>query len=204
VKENGAQKKSVVVGMSGASGMPVGIALLRALRASEAAAVHLIVTDAAKKTLACECDVSLSEVYSLADCVYDVREIGAAVASGSFPFAGMIVIPCSMKTLAGISVGYADNLLLRAADVTLKERRRLVLAVRECPLSTIHLRNMTRLAEAGADIFPLVMTFYHRPGTIEEMSAYLAARILSRFGFDVPGYEPWRGIPQARATQDAT
>jgi 4-hydroxy-3-polyprenylbenzoate decarboxylase len=175
--------------------MPAGIALLRALRLSGEGEVHLVMTDAAKETLACETDVSLEELHSWAHRVYDVHEIGAAIASGSFPCQGMVVIPCSMKTVAGIAVGYTDNLLLRAADVTLKERRPLALVVRECPFNAIHLRNMTRLAQAGADIFPLVMTFYHRPKTIEEMSLHLASRVLSRFGFNVPGCEPWRGEP---------
>ena len=194
MKTEETQRKRIIVGMSGASGMPVGILMLHALRDSGKAETHLVLTDAAKITLQCESELGLDALYALADRVYDVRDVGGAIASGSFPCAGMIVIPCSMKTLAGIASGYADNLLLRAADVTLKECRRLVLVVRECPVSAIHLRNMTRLAEMGVGIFPLVMTFYNRPETIEEMSSHLVSRALSNFGIEVPGNRPWKGL----------
>jgi 4-hydroxy-3-polyprenylbenzoate decarboxylase len=186
--------KRIIVGMSGASGIPVGILMLRTLRAFGKAEIHLVVTDAAKTTLQCESELDLDSLYGLADQVYDIRNAGGAIASGSFPNAGMIVIPCSMKTLAGIASGYADNLLLRAADVTMKERRRLVLVVRECPMNAIHLRNMARLAEIGVSIFPLVMTFYKRPETIEDMSAHLVSRVLSNFDIEVPGNHPWEGL----------
>ncbi|MDR1509688.1 MAG: UbiX family flavin prenyltransferase [Synergistaceae bacterium] len=194
MKAEDTQRKRIIVGMSGASGMPVGILMLHALRNSGKAEIHLVVTDAAKTTLQCESEFDLNVLYALADQVYDVRNIGGAIASGSFPCSGMIVIPCSMKTLAGIASGYADNLLLRAADVTLKEGRRLVLVVRECPMSAIHLRNMARLAEIGVGIFPLVMTFYNKPETIEDMSAHLVSRVLSNFGIEVPGNRSWKGL----------
>jgi 4-hydroxy-3-polyprenylbenzoate decarboxylase len=194
MKAEKAQRKRIIVGMSGASGMPVGILMLRALRASGKAEIHLVVSDAARTTLQCESELGLDALHALADQVYDIRDVGGTIASGSFPCAGMIVVPCSMKTLAGIASGYADNLLLRAADVTLKECRRLVLVVRECPMSAIHLRNMTRLAEIGVGIFPMVMTFYNRPGTIEEMSAHLVSRVLANFGIEVPGSHQWKGL----------
>ncbi|MDR2820899.1 MAG: UbiX family flavin prenyltransferase, partial [Desulfovibrio sp.] len=133
----------------------------------------------------------LEDILSLADRAYDNHELGAAIASGSFNTSGMIVAPCSMKTLAGIAHGYSDNLLLRAADVCLKERRRLVLAVRECPLSAIHLRNMLTLSKMGAVILPPVLTYYNNPRSVEDMTLHIAGKILDMFELDLPGFNRW-------------
>ncbi len=188
------RKKRIIIGVTGASGIPVAIGMLQALKLDAGWESHLILTDAAARTLSYESDRTLRELEALADVVHDINDVGAPLASGSFLTEGMIIIPCSMKTVAGVALGYADNLLLRAADVCIKERRKLVLMVRECPLSAIHLRNMAALSELGADIMPLVMTFYNRPDTIEDMSAHLIARALARFGIQTEGCEPWKGM----------
>ena len=139
--------------------------------------------------------MSLNDLQMLADVTYDPREIGAGPASGSYATAGMIVVPCSMKTLAGIHAGYAENLLLRAADVTIKEQRPLVLAVREAPLSPIHLRNMHELSMIpGVRIIPPVMQFYGGCRSIEEMTHVVCARMLMSFGIETAGYRPWAGL----------
>ena len=174
------KQKRLLVGISGASGMPIAVELLRALKVSQTE-VHLICTDSAVKTL------------SLADAVYDSHNIGAAPASGSFPMDGMAVVPCSMKTLAGIHSGYSDNLLLRAADVTLKERRKLVLVTRECPLSNIHLRNMYEVSQAGAVILPPVLSYYNRPQSVEEMTRHIVGKILDQFEIEFNEFRRWEG-----------
>lgn len=133
----------------------------------------------------------MQELEELAACVYDFQDIGASIASGTFQNEGMIIVPCSMKTAAGVTCGYTDNLLLRAADVVLKERRKLVMMVRECPLNRIHLRNLLTLSELGADIMPLVMTFYNHPDTIEDMVRHMAGKALGRFGIEIPGFRRW-------------
>lgn len=152
-------KKRIVVGAAGASGLPLLYDCLRIIREADNWESLLILSDSAKLTLRHETDLELEEIYGLADQVFEPEEIGAGPASGSFRTEGMLIVPCSMKTLAGIHSGYADNLLLRAADVTLKEQRRLVLAVRETPLSAIHLRNMQELAMIpGVHIIPPMLT----------------------------------------------
>ena len=123
----------------------------------------------------------------------DNQDLGAALASGSFKTLGMAVVPCSMKTLAGIHSGYSDNLLLRAADVTLKERRRLVLVARECPLSPVHLRNMYELSQMGAVILPPVLSYYHKPETLEEMTGHVVGRIMDQLGMEYEGFRRWGG-----------
>ena len=190
-------KKRLIVGVSGASGAPLALTLMEMLRETEGWESHLIVTDAAKITLQKECGAKCPDAYSylcsLADVVYDCENIGAAAASGSFQTEGMAVVPCSMKTLAGIANGYAADLLLRAADVTLKERRRLVLVTRETPLSLIHLKNMTAVTEAGAIVMPPVAGWYHGAGTLEEMQRQFCGRVLAQFGISVPGLFEWGG-----------
>jgi len=151
----------ITVGISGASGIPIALTLLRFLKQCPFVETHLVLSTGAELTLEHESSLRRDDLPGLADVYHDNRNIGAAIASGSFTTAGMIVAPCSMKTLAGIAHGYSDNLLLRAADVCLKERRRLVLAVRECPLSSIHLRNMLTLSDMGAVILPPVLTYYN-------------------------------------------
>lgn len=156
---------------------------------------QLIMTDSAKKTLLQETDYSLTAVESLADIVLDAADIGAGPASGSYRTAGMIVVPCSMKTVAGICSGYTDNLLLRAADVTIKEQRPLVLAARESPLSVIHLRNLSTLsAVPGVRIIPPMLTYYHRPKTIEEMTYHIAVKLVEPFGIEAKAYHRWNGM----------
>jgi 4-hydroxy-3-polyprenylbenzoate decarboxylase len=141
-----------------------------------------------------ETDLSAGDVKQLAEFSYENDDIGAAIASGSFITEGMVIIPCSMKTAAGIHSGYADNLLLRAADVTLKEGRRLLLSAREAPLSAIHLRNLYELSRLGVLVLPPMMTFYNRPASIEDMIHHIICKILGHWGIEAPGYRRWQGM----------
>ena len=184
-------KKRVVIGMSGASGAILGIEALRIFRELGGYETHLIVSTGAKLTIALETGATLDEVRGLADVVHDNANLGAAVASGSFRTMGMLVVPCSMKTVAGIAHGFSDNLLLRAADVMLKEGRPLVLMPRETPLSIIHLRNLLAAAEAGAAIVPPMVTHYHGPTSIADMNRHLLGKALGRMGIDLPGMKRW-------------
>ncbi len=182
----------LIVGISGASGAPLAAALLKALRQA-GVEIHLVITRGGEATIRQECRESIEEVKALADRVYDISDIAAAPASGSWKCLGMVVIPCSMKTAAGIWSGYSDNLLLRAADVTLKEGRRLVLVPRECPMSQIHLRNLGDLSRMGADILPPVLTYYGAPQSISDMERHLVGKIFDRFGLELPGFRRWEG-----------
>ncbi|NHZ46436.1 UbiX family flavin prenyltransferase [Nitratidesulfovibrio liaohensis] len=191
--------KRFVVGISGASGMPLAVTLLRGLRdaartlpgqpelagqsdLSDGLQVHLVVSDAARQVLALESDLREEDLLALADVVHDARDFGAPPSSGSWPHDGMVVCPCSMSTLAAIAHGTGSNLLHRAADVTLKERRPLVLVVRETPVSRVHLRNMLAAAEAGAVIMPPCPGFYARPASVQDILDHLAGRILDQIG----------------------
>jgi flavin prenyltransferase len=174
----------LIVGISGATGIAYGVCLLRLLRTLEVE-THLVVTKAAQLTRAYETDISSRELAALADVSWKPGDIGASIASGSFPTIGMIVAPCSMRSLAEIANGVSSSLLTRAADVTLKERRRLVLMVRESPLTAIHLRNMLAVTEAGAVVMPPVPAFYTRPATIEQIVSHSVGRALDLFGMDV-------------------
>ena len=188
-------QKRIIIGATGASGLPLTVQCLKLLREDPEYTSCLIVSDSAKITLLHETDLTEEDLFSLADQVFDPREIGAGPASGTFPTAGMLVVPCSMKTLAGIHSGYADSLLLRAADVTIKEQRPLVLAVRETPLSPIHLRNMQELSMIpGIRIIPPMMTWYIRPESVEEMTYHMAAKLLEPFGIEAPDYRRWQGL----------
>lgn len=188
-------KKRIIIGATGASGLPILIQCLKLVQEQEDFESYLIMTDSAKLTLKHETNVSVEEVEKLADYVLDSREIGAGPASGSFKTEGMLIVPCSMKTIAGIHSGYADNLVLRAADVTIKEQRPLVLAARETPLSAIHLRNLQELAIIpGVRIIPPMMTFYHMPESIEEMTYHIAAKLLEPFGIEAKEYRRWTGL----------
>ena len=184
-------KKRVVIGMSGASGAILGIEALRIFRELGGYETHLIVSTGAKLTIALETGATLDEVRGLADVVHDNANLGAAVASGSFRTMGMLVVPCSMKTVAGIAHGFSDILLLRAADVMLKEGWPLVLMPRETPLSIIHLRNLLAAAEAGAAIVPPMVTHYHGPTSIADMNRHLLGMALGRMGIDLPGMRRW-------------
>lgn len=181
----------IAVGISGASGAPVAVAVLEALGAIGNIETHLVVTGGAALTIAQECPQALAEISGLADVVHDNGDVGAAIASGSFRTRGMIVVPCSMKTLAGIACGYSDNLLLRAADVCLKERRRLILATRETPLSCIHIDNMQTVSRAGAVVVPLALTYYTHPESVSDMTRHMAGKILDLFGLELPGFRRW-------------
>lgn len=189
-----AMTNRLIVGVSGASGAPIAVELLRQLweKRSEVE-THLIVTRGGVMTLAQETDVTLDELRSLAHVCHENDAIGASIASGSFKTMGMVVVPCSMKTVAGIVSGYSDNLLLRAADVCLKERRKLVLCARESPLSTIHLRNLYEASQLGAVIIPPMLTYYHRPNDVKDMTRHVVQRILNQF--DLGGdSDEWEGM----------
>ena len=188
-------KKRLLVGMSGASGAPIAVELLRQLQTEESVESHLVITRGAELTLRQETELSLDAVKELADVVYenDSIGIGARPASGSFQMEGMVVVPCSMKTVAGIVSGYSDSLLLRAADVTLKERRKLVLVARESPLSTLHLRNLYELSQMGGIIMPPMLTYYSHPKSLEDCTMHTVQRILRQFGLHADGYE-WEGM----------
>jgi 4-hydroxy-3-polyprenylbenzoate decarboxylase len=183
----------VILAMTGASGAILGIRALQRLRALRVE-THLVLSAAARITIAQETDWKVSDVQALADVNHEPRDIGATIASGSFPAHGMIVIPCSIKTLSGIANSYADDLIVRAADVTLKEGRPLVLVVRETPLHRGHLRLMDLAARAGAVIFPPVPAFYQRPATLDELVDQTVARALQRLGLPDPGVTPWKGL----------
>jgi flavin prenyltransferase len=187
--------KRLVVGISGASGTQYGVRALARLRELGIES-HLVVTRAGGMTRAVETELSARELRGMADVSYSAAEIGAAIASGSFPTLGMLVAPCSMRTLAEIAYGNTTNLLTRAADVTLKERRRLVLMVRETPLSLVHLRAMTAATEAGAIMAPPVPAFYARPSGLEEMVDYSVARALDLFGLRTPARR-WEGMARS-------
>lgn len=180
----------ILVGISGASGAPLAIELLDALKHTNLE-VHLMVTPGALRTIEEETDLTSEQVYSKADMVHNIKDLGAPPASGSWRNLGMVVIPCSMKTLAGIHSGYSDNLLLRCADVVLKERRKLVLVTRECPMSSVHLRNQYELSMMGAVIMPAVMTYYHRPTSIQDMAHHLTGKILDQFNIDCKDFRRW-------------
>ncbi len=183
----------VVVAITGASGAIYGIRALQMLREAGAES-HLIISAAGKVTISQETDWKVSDVAGLATVNYDPHDIAAAIASGSFAVRGMIVIPCSIKTLSGIANSYADDLIVRAADVTLKEGRPLVLVVRETPLHRGHLRLMDLAARAGAILFPPVPALYGRPQSLDEVISATVGRALLRLGIDNPAYTRWQGL----------
>ena len=185
--------RRLVAGITGASGVILGIRLLELLRPLEIE-THLVVSPAARVTITQETAWKVSDVLALADVTYNHQDIGAAIASGSFATMGMVVIPCSIKTLSAIANSYGEGLIARAADVTLKEGRPLVLVVRETPLHRGHIRLMALAAEAGAVIFPPVPAYYAHPQTLDEAVTHTVGRVLARLGIENEGYEEWRGI----------
>lgn len=187
--------KRLIIGISGASGAIYGVRLLQVLRDVAGAETHLVMSQAARQTLSLETDLSLRDVQALADVVHDARDIAASISSGSFKTAGMVILPCSIKTLSGIVNSYTDTLVTRAADVVLKERRPLVLCVRETPLHLGHLRLMTQAAELGAVIMPPVPAFYHRPQTLDDIINQTVNRVLDQFDIDLPEdlFIRWQG-----------
>ena len=194
-------QQRLIVGISGASGIIYGVRLLELLRKVEVE-THLVVSRAAEMTRACELDLSARELRALATVSYRVGDIGAAISSGSFRTTGMVIAPCSVRTLAEIASGVSSSLLTRAADVVLKERRRLVLLVRETPLHAIHLRNMLTVTEAGAIIMPPAPAFYHQPQSIDQMVTHTVCRVLDLFDIDTGMLKRWGediGISQRTA-----
>jgi 4-hydroxy-3-polyprenylbenzoate decarboxylase len=186
--------KRLIVAITGASGAMYGVRLLQVLRGMPDIEIHLLLSDAGVLNLHQELDLSRKEVEALAHVVHNVRNIGASIASGSFRSEGMIIAPCSMKTLASVAHGIADNLIARAADVMLKERRRLVLMVRETPLNLAHLRNMTAVTEMGGIIFPPVPAFYQRPQSIADMVDHTVGRVLDLFAVTHVLTPGWSGM----------
>jgi len=192
--------KRLIIGISGASGAIYGVRLLQVLRDVAEVETHLVMSPAARQTLALETSFSLRDVQALVDVVHDVRDIAASVSSGSFKTAGMIILPCSIKTLSGIVHSYTDSLLTRAADVVLKERRPLVLCVRETPLHLGHLRLMTQAAELGAVIMPPVPAFYHNPQSLDDVINQTVNRVIDQFDIDLPAdlFTRWQGANGAK------
>ena len=186
--------RRIVVGITGATGAVYGVRLLQRLGAVPGVETHLVVSDAASLTLHQEVGMQRRDVEALAHVVHKNREIGASIASGSFQTDGMVIAPCSMKTLAAVAHGLADNLVARAADVILKERRRLVLMVRETPFNLAHLRNMTAVTEMGGIVFPPLPSFYHRPASIDEMVDHTLDRVLDLLGIENAAAPRWSGM----------
>ena len=180
--------KKIIVGISGASGSVLGIRLLKELKGK--AETHLIITETAQRILEHETGLKVKQAERLATKSYKNSDFFASVASGSFKTDGMVIIPCSMKTLAGIASGFSDNLLLRTADVCLKERRKLILVARETPLSYIHIKNMETASNAGAIILPPVLSFYSKPKTIDDMANHIVGKVMDVLGIEV-SYKRW-------------
>jgi 4-hydroxy-3-polyprenylbenzoate decarboxylase len=192
--------RRIVVGMTGATGAVLGVELLRRLEQCPDVQTHLVVSRWARATIHLETQLSVRDVEGLADVVYSWDDQSAAISSGSFRVEGMIIVPCSMKTLAGIRTGYADGLIARAADVTLKERRRLVLVPRETPLSEIHLDNMLALTRMGAIVVPPMPAFYNHPASIGDIVDHIVTRILDQFDIDSPDAKRWTGVSNQKAS----
>ena len=197
--------RRIVVAITGATGAVYGVQLLRQLSSLPGIETHLVVSDAATLTLHQEAGLQRKDVEALAHVVHRNRDIGAAIASGSFQTAGMVIAPCSMKTLAAVAHGLSDNLIARAADVMLKERRRLVLMVRETPFNLAHLRNMTAVTEMGGIVFPPLPSFYHKPTSIDEMVDHTVARVIDLFGIEHHLAPRWNGMkPERSADTDGS
>ena len=184
----------LIVGITGASGVIYGIRLLEVLSKKKEIETHLVISEMGEINIRCETDWKIEDVKALADFSYDIKIIGAQLASGSFKTEGMIVAPCSMKTLSALANSYADNLLTRSADVVLKERKKLVLLVRETPLHIGHLRNMERLTEMGAIIMPPVPAFYHKPKTIQDIIDHTIGKVLDLFNIEHNLFQRWTGL----------
>jgi 4-hydroxy-3-polyprenylbenzoate decarboxylase len=186
--------KRIIVAMTGATGAAIGVELLHQLRESREVETHLVLSRWSLTTLNLETGLSANDVTRLADVVYGWNDQAAAISSGSFLTDGMVVAPCSMKTLAGIRTGYADGLIGRAADVTLKEHRRLVLVPRETPLNEIHLENMLALARIGVRVVPPMPAFYNHPATVDDIVSHIVSRILDQFEIGSTKAKRWTGI----------
>ena len=187
-------RQRIIVGISGASGAIYGVRLLQALRTLPGIETHAVISDAGWLNITHELGLERTHAPALADVVHSIDHIGASIASGSFRASGMVVAPCSMRTLAAIAHGLADNLLTRAADVILKERRRLILLARETPLHLVHLRNMTTVTEMGAIVCPPVPAFYQKPQTVDDIVQHSIARVLDLLGLEQTLATPWMGL----------
>ncbi|HXF75883.1 MAG TPA: UbiX family flavin prenyltransferase [Methylomirabilota bacterium] len=185
------KKRRLIVGISGATGAIYGVRLLEVLSKIEDIETHLVLTKAAKMTIQVETPFSVKDVEAMADVVHDVNNVGASISSGSFRTEGIVIAPCSMKSMGGIAHSLGGDLLVRAADVVLKERKKLVLVVRETPLHLGHLEAMVTLTRMGAVIFPPVPAFYHRPKTLDDVINQTATRILDQFNIDVELFRRW-------------
>lgn len=191
----GAQpKQRLIIAITGATGSVYGVRLLQVLQANPDVETHLLISEAGVLNLHQELDMKRKDVEAFADVVHHVRDVGASIASGSFQSDGMVIAPCSMKTLASVAHGMSDNLITRAADVVLKERRRLILMVRETPFNLAHLRNMTAVTEMGGIIFPPLPGFYHRPQSIQEMVDHTVGRVLDMFSLQHELTPRWQGL----------
>jgi len=187
--------KRLIIAMTGATGAVYGLRLLQVLRDIGEWETHLIISSAGVLNIHHELGMKRSDVCAFADMVHDVNDVGASIASGAFKTQGMIIAPCSMKTLASVAHGFSDNLISRAADVTLKERRRLVVVPRETPLNLAHIRNMAAVTEMGGIIFPPLPAFYGTAKTLPELIDETVGRILGLFGIEAEGlYKPWEGL----------
>ena len=183
----------IIVGISGSSGVIYGVRLLEALKKYSDAEIHLVISPAAEDNIRIETDRKVEDVKALGDVVYKHNNLAASISSGSFRTAGMIVVPCSMKSLSEIAYSNSNNLLARAADVCLKQRRKLVLAVRDAPFNRIHLENMLRAQLAGAVIFPIIPTFYDRPKTLDDLVNQFCCRVLALLDLEQPTQYRWQG-----------
>lgn len=194
-EESGLGPKKLIIAISGATGAAYGVRLLQELQSLPQVQTHLVVSRAGMMNVAAELDMNRDTLRGLADVVHDDRNIGASIASGSFRTDGMIIAPCSVKTLGCIASGVADNLIARAADVVLKERRRLIMVVRETPLNLVHLRNMVTVTEMGAVVFPPVPALYSKPATLDDMVAHTVGRIMELVDLQAAHLvEPWQGL----------
>ncbi len=192
--EPGGAGRRIIIAITGATGAIYGVRLLQRLAAIPGVETHLVISDAANLTLHQEVGLQRRDVEAFAHVVHRNREIGATIASGSFQSEGMVIAPCSMKTLAAVAHGLSDNLIARAADVVLKERRRLILMVRETPFNLAHLRNMTAVTEMGGIVFPPLPSFYNRPATIDEMVDHTVARVMDLLGVANDLAPRWGGM----------
>jgi polyprenyl P-hydroxybenzoate/phenylacrylic acid decarboxylase-like protein len=188
----------LVVGISGSSSPQLADMFLRCTSQTPGVETHLVMSAGARRSIELEMGINPDTLVRRADVVYDVRDMGASISSGSFLTIGMVIIPCSMRTLSGVATGNSDNLVCRAADVTLKERRPLVLVTRETPLNLIHIRNMETVTLAGATVLPPVPAFYHRPATIEDLLKQTCGKVLDQFGIAHDLFRRWSGHGEQR------
>ena len=193
-KAPSARKKRLIVALTGATGSIYGVRILETLRAIGGWETHLVVSDAGALNAWYDHKLTRKDLAKLADVVHNVRDVGASISSGSFVTHGMVIAPCSMKTLAAVALGFSDNLVSRAADVILKERRRLVLIVREAPLNLAHLRNMVQVTEMGGVVFPPVPAFYSHAKTVDDLVNHTVGRVLDLFGVEHDRIKRWQGM----------